>query len=113
MRGCLYKGVSTGKARGVTVEPSPSELSERQQAMLEFEATWWKNDEARDVLVRSRFACSPEEYYRELNELLDDDRALAADPLVVRRLRRQRERRRRARLDGPAGARTGEQGGLD
>ena len=89
-------------------------LSERHQAMIEFEATWWTQDEARDVMVRARFACSPEEYYQELNELLDDPRALAADQLVVRRLRRQRDRRRRARLDGPAGSgRTGAQGGLD
>ena len=44
------------------------------------------------------------------SQLLDHPGALAVDPLVVRRLRRQRERRRRARLDGPG--RTGEQGGF-
>ena len=85
------------------------ELTERQQAIIEFEAEWWMYDDSRDVVIRARFACSHEEYYQELNQLLDHPGALSLDPLVVRRLRRQRERRRRARLDGPGSGRTGEQ----
>ena len=85
-------------------------LTERQIAIIEFEATWWMQDEARDTAIRARFACSTEDYYQELNLLLDHPGALEVDPLVVRRVRRQRERRRRARLDGPG--RTGEQGGI-
>ncbi len=92
-------------------EPTPSgapvaELTERQRAMLEFERTWWTMDESRDLLLRARFSCSTEDYYQELNQLLDHPSALASDPLVVRRLRRQRERRRRARIDGPNGVGT-------
>jgi hypothetical protein len=79
-------------------------LTERQRAMLDLERTWWTLDRERDLAIRERFACPPETYYRELNELLDDPDALDYDPLVVRRLRRLRDRRRRARLDG-----TGEQ----
>lgn len=93
----------------MTADAEPT-LSERERAILEFEATWWQHDEARDTLIRARFACSTDEYYQELNQLLDHPGALSVDPLVVRRLRRQRERRRRARLDG-TGGRTGEQGG--
>jgi hypothetical protein len=93
----------------VTADLEPT-LSERERAILEFEGTWWQHDDARDTLIRARFACSTDEYYQELNQLLDHPGALSVDPLVVRRLRRQRERRRRARLDG-AGSRTGEQGG--
>jgi Protein of unknown function (DUF3263) len=89
-------------------------LSDRQRAIIEFEGNWWMQDEARDVAIRARFACSAEDYYQELNQLLDHPGALSVDPLVVRRLRRQRERRRRARIDGPAGGtRTGEQGGIN
>jgi hypothetical protein len=91
-------------------QPTAHVLTERQIAIIEFEASWWMQDEARDTAVRARFACSAEEYYQELNQLLDHPAALEVDPLVVRRLRRQRERRRRARLDGPG--RTGEQGGI-
>jgi len=58
-------------------------------------------------MLRERFLCSADDYYNELNRLLDTDEALAYDPLVVRRLQRARERRRRLRLDGAA-----ESGGL-
>ena len=85
----------------------PVALTEREQAIIEFEGTWWTSDESRDATIRARFACSVEDYYQELNRLLDHPGALSFDPLVVRRLRRQRERRRRARIDGQVG--TGEQ----
>lgn len=92
------------------LELDASALTERQVAIIEFEATWWMQDDERDLAIRARFACSAEEYYQELNQVLDHPEALSVDPLVVRRLRRQRERRRRARLDGPS--RTGEHGGI-
>jgi Protein of unknown function (DUF3263) len=89
-------------------------VSDRQRAIIELEGSWWMHDETHEAAIRARFACSAEEYYQELNQLLDHPGALSVDPLVVRRLRRQRERRRRARIDGPAGAtRTGEQGGIN
>lgn len=74
-------------------------LSERDQAMLEFERTWWTLDGVKDSMIRERFQCSSEAYYEELNTLLEDSAAMAYDPLVVRRLIRLRDRRRRARLD--------------
>ena len=74
-------------------------LTDRQCAILEFERTWWTMDGEKDLLIRRRFACAPDTYYEELNQVLDDPAALAADPLVVRRLQRLRDRRRRARLD--------------
>ena len=92
-----------------STEP-PVPLTERERAIIEFEATWWTRDESRDALIRARFACSVEDYYQELNRLLDHPGALSFDPLVVRRLRRQRDRRRRARIDGQFG--TG-QGGVN
>ncbi len=67
--------------------------------MLELERTWWTLDGAKDALIFERFQCSAEIYYDELNTLLEDPAALAYDPLVVRRLIRLRDRRRRARLD--------------
>jgi len=75
-------------------------ISERHQAMLEFERTFWTYDEPKESLIRARFQCSADEYYAELNELLEQPEAIAHDPLVVRRLQRQRVRRRRERLDG-------------
>ena len=82
-------------------------LTEREQAILDFERGWWTEDVVKDLMLRERFNCSADDYYNELNRLLDSPDALAYDPLVVRRLQRARERRRRMRLDG-----TSETGGL-
>lgn len=75
-------------------------ISERHRAMLEFERSFWSFDEPKDTLIRARFQCSTDEYYAELNELLEQPEAMSQDPLVVRRLQRQRLRRRRERLGG-------------
>lgn len=74
-------------------------LSERERAILDFERGWWTEDGVKDLLLRERFNCSADDYYAELNRLLDQPEALEHDPLVVRRLQRARERRRRLRLD--------------
>jgi Protein of unknown function (DUF3263) len=74
-------------------------INERQQAMLEFERIFWTYDEPKDALIRARFQCSSDEYYSELNDLLELPEAMDHDPLVVRRLQRQRLRRRRERAE--------------
>lgn len=79
-------------------------LSEREMAILDFERAWWTLDSPKDTLIRERFQCSSSDYYQELNLVLQHDDALAYDPLVVRRLHRLRDRRRRARLDGGSAA---------
>lgn len=72
--------------------------------MIQFESTWFLLDEDRHDAIAARFGCSVEEYNLELNRVIDHPEALAIDPLVVRRLRRLRDRRRRARLGGAATA---------
>jgi hypothetical protein len=85
------------------------ELSPRERAVLAFEREWWKYADAKDAAARSRLGLSPEEYYRALSAIIDEPAALAHDPLLVRRLRRQRlarQRQRQAerlRLSDPAG----------
>ena len=90
--GCLYKTLPSGQAVRV--------ISERHQAMLEFERTFWTYDEPKESVIRARFQCSADDYYAELNDLLEQPAAMTHDPLVVRRLQRQRVRRRRERLGG-------------
>lgn len=85
----------------------PAPLSERHQAMLQFEAQWFTLDQDRHEVIRARFGCSVEDYNLEINQVIDQPAAMEHDPLVVRRLRRHRDRRRRAMLDGTAA--TGEQ----
>jgi Protein of unknown function (DUF3263) len=90
-----------------TADVVAESLTERDLAILQFEATWFTLDEDRHEAIRARFACSVEDYNLELNRVIDHPAALLADQLVVRRLRRHRERRRRALIDGAA---AGEQG---
>jgi hypothetical protein len=75
-------------------------LGERERAILDFERTWWTEAGAKEPAIRERFGLSATRYYQLLAELISTDDALAYDPLVVRRLRRTRDRRRRARFEG-------------
>lgn len=61
-------------------------LTDRQQRMLAFERQWWKRDDAR---IAELFGCAMAEYRWELAELLALPAAMAHDPLLVRRLRRE------------------------
>jgi hypothetical protein len=80
----------------------PATLTERELAIIEFEATWFLLDEDRHDAIRARFGVPVDEYNLELNRVIDHPAALHTQPLVVRRLRRNRERRRRALIDGTA-----------
>jgi hypothetical protein len=79
-------------------------LTTRERAIIDFERTWWTLPGPKEQAIRRQLELSPARYYQLLAELLESDDALDYDPLVVRRLRRLRDRRRRARWEGrPAG----------
>jgi len=75
-------------------------LTDRDRGILDFERTWWIEPGPKEAAIRARFQLSPTRYYQLLNEMLTDDEAVIYDPLVVRRLRRIRDQRRRARYEG-------------
>ncbi len=75
-------------------------LTERDKAILDFERSWWSEPGPKETAIRERFELSGTRYYAILNELLDDPASLDYDPLVVRRLRRLRDRRRKQRFEG-------------
>ncbi len=75
-------------------------LSERDRAVLDLERSWWTLDGSKEDAIRNRLDLSPTRYYQVLNGLLESSEAIAYDPLVVHRLRRRRDRRRRARYEG-------------
>ena len=79
------------------VAAAPSELSEREREILAFERQWWKYAGAKEQAVRELFDLSATRYYQVLNALLDNPAALAADPMLVKRLRRLRATRQKAR----------------
>ncbi len=64
---------------------------------------------AKEEAIRRRFGIGPTAYYQLLSRLIDDPAALAHDPMLVKRLQRQRAARRRQRasrrlgLQGPTG----------
>jgi hypothetical protein len=72
-------------------------LTEDDLAMLDLERSWWKHLGAKETLIRERFGISSTVYYARLNRLIDRPEALAADPMLVRRLQRLREQRRHQR----------------
>jgi hypothetical protein len=74
-----------------------AELSDRDREILAFERQWWKYAGAKEQAVRELFDMSATRYYQVLNALLDRPEALAADPMLVKRLRRLRAARQRAR----------------
>ena len=92
--GILVSRARAGHAGGV--------LSEQERAILAFEGKWWTLPGEKDALVQERFGLAPAGYAAVLADLLDRPDALDHDPLVVRRLRRLRDRNRRARTDGTA-----------
>ena len=74
-------------------------LTERDLAILEFERTWWAEDDSKETIIRERFDLSTTRYYDLLSDLVDSDEAYRFDPLVIHRLRRRRANRRRARFE--------------
>ena len=78
---------------GAPAEP----LGERARSVLAFERQWWRYAGAKEEAIRRQFGIGPTAYYQLLSRLLDDPAALAYDPMLVKRLQRQRASRRRQR----------------
>ena len=74
-----------------------TELSERDLQILQFERQWWKYAGAKEAAIKELFDMSATRYYQVLNALIDNPAALAADPMLIKRLRRLRSQRQRTR----------------
>ena len=74
-----------------------NELDDLARRTLDFERQWWKFPGAKEAAVRDLFNESPTRYYQRLNHLIETPAALVHDPMLVRRLRRLRDARRRQR----------------
>jgi hypothetical protein len=78
------------------------ELSDRDRAVLDFERAAWQLEGPKEAAIRAQLGLSGTRYYELLQRLCDTQ---AYDPLVILRLRRQRDRRRRARFEGRSAGR--------
>jgi hypothetical protein len=65
--------------------------------MLDFERQWWRYAGAKESAIKELFDLTPPAYYQMLNNLIDREDALIAEPILVKRLRRLRESRTAAR----------------
>ncbi|WP_233563261.1 DUF3263 domain-containing protein [Micromonospora musae] len=94
---------ATAQAAAETVGPTADAartaagLTEREQAILAFEQQWWRHAGAKEQAIRDVFGLSATRYYQLLNGLLDNPAALAAEPVLIGRLRRLRSSRARNR----------------
>jgi hypothetical protein len=84
------------QADGQTSMLPAQPLTAREAEMLVFERQWWKFAGAKEQAIRELFDMSATRYYQVLNTLVDRPEALAHDPMLVKRLRRMRQTRRRS-----------------
>jgi hypothetical protein len=75
-----------------------STLSDLEVRVLDFERQWWRFAGSKDLAIQEQFGMTAPKYYELLGNLIDRDDALAASPLLIRRLRRLREARLNARF---------------
>ncbi|MBZ6230971.1 DUF3263 domain-containing protein [Streptomyces olivaceus] len=73
------------------------QLAVRERNILALERRGFPGPGAKERAIREELGLAPVRYYQLLNALLDDPRALTADPVTVNRLRRIRESRRAER----------------
>jgi hypothetical protein len=76
-----------------TSQQLASPLSDLEVRILDFERQWWKYAGVKDAAIKELFNLSAKQYYELLNNLIDRPDALAASPLLIKRLRRLREAR--------------------
>lgn len=78
-------------------------MTDDQARVLAFERQRYTHAGDKEAAIREHLGLSPVRYYQLLAQLLDDREALAADPLLVNRLRRLRMSRVAARVARRAG----------
>lgn len=72
-------------------------MTVREQMMMQIESQRWKYAGAKEQHIRELLGYSAVRYHQVLNRLLDRPDVLAEWPVLVGRLRRLREARRRVR----------------
>ena len=90
-------GATARAERAIDDAELPDGLSRREYDILAFERQWWKYAGAKEDAIKELFSMSATRYYQVLNTLVDRPEALAADPMLVKRLRRLRASRQKAR----------------
>lgn len=94
LQGSHLAGPTTAATTPLTsAAEAAHELPSLHYQVLQVEAQEWATPGHKSRFVRRELKLTPTRYYQTLNRLLDDPRAEAHNPLLVRRLRRERDRR--------------------
>lgn len=93
--------VSRSSTEGKAGEVAALDLRDRE--LLDFEREAWKLRMSKERAIRERFGFSAARYHQLLNRAIERPEAIAYDPMLVRRLRRIRDARRRKRTAGRLG----------
>lgn len=88
-----FATMSVGCGTVVLNEVHMNRLSEREKRILDFEQRCMLRGDSRAAAIRAQFGLSQARYYQLLDALIDSQQALVADPLLVYRLQRLREKR--------------------
>ncbi|MGV8857818.1 DUF3263 domain-containing protein [Rhodoglobus sp.] len=72
-------------------------LPENATQILDFEREWTRHVGAKEEAISSLFHVSSARYYQMLNAVIDAPAAVTYDPMLVSRLRRNRDNRMRNR----------------
>ena len=84
-------------------DPATAGLSEFEVKMLEFERSWWRHAGVKESSIKELFNLTPPAYYQLLNNLIDREAAVMAEPILVKRLRRLRDSRTAQRSSSKLG----------
>lgn len=85
-------GESVEKAGQTTEAAEKLEgLTELERGVLAIEKKRWRYQGSKEQAIVKTLGINATRYYQILNALLDDERVLAAEPLLVKRLAAQRE----------------------
>ena len=87
----MSDGVSSVPSMLTVIGPQlPAVLSERDLAVLAIERKPFRFAGQKEKVIREKLDLSATRYYQILNSLLDNPLALAAEPMMINRLRRAR-----------------------
>ena len=71
---------------------STHRLTDQERAILDMEKKRFKYQGSKEQAISKHLGLTPIAYYQQLNALIDNPRAIAAEPALTRKLRLTRDR---------------------
>ena len=84
-------GTETRETGGKTENTRKSALTDLERAMIALEKRRWKYQGTKEKAITA-LGLTPIAYYQKLNTMIDSQRVIAAEPILMHRLREVRDR---------------------